>query len=106
MDPQATFQRLMDAIALEDNDEAQQAFEDLHYWLNHGGFAPKVTTLGTHTVNTSTGQITIPTRTIHSPDRRYAIMTNDREPNNVNGPFIFVVYNHRNNRVATFDLTS
>ena len=40
MDPNACFQRIMDAIADNDRAEAQEAAEDLHEWLRKGGFPP------------------------------------------------------------------
>ena len=41
MDPQATWQRLLEAYGSCDWAEAKQAAEDLHTWLRGGGFPPQ-----------------------------------------------------------------
>lgn len=46
MDPNACFRRILDAIADQDIDEYCAAFADLAAWLERGGFAPTVVTLG------------------------------------------------------------
>ncbi len=42
MDPQATWQRLLDAYAIRDFETAQEAAEDLQNWLRREGFPPQV----------------------------------------------------------------
>jgi hypothetical protein len=46
MDPQACFERILDAIENQDADEFTGAFEDLANWLQRGGFPPVVRSLG------------------------------------------------------------
>jgi hypothetical protein len=41
MDPQATWQRLLDAYSSHDPAEAKDAAEDLLVWLRGGGFPPQ-----------------------------------------------------------------
>ena len=41
MDPQATWQRLLDAYAAQDRTEATEAAGDLLVWLRGGGFPPQ-----------------------------------------------------------------
>jgi hypothetical protein len=41
MDPTACLARIIDAIEDEDEDEVQYACEDLHTWLDKGGFPPE-----------------------------------------------------------------
>lgn len=42
MDPQATWQRLIDAYATGDFETTREAAEDLLAWLRRGGFPPQV----------------------------------------------------------------
>ncbi|MEM1025801.1 MAG: hypothetical protein AAGJ19_19155 [Myxococcota bacterium] len=42
MDPNATLQRLFDALADDDLTEAKDAATDLAEWLDRGGFTPKL----------------------------------------------------------------
>jgi hypothetical protein len=41
MDPQATWQRMLDAYSARDRIEAIEAAEDLLGWLRRGGFPPQ-----------------------------------------------------------------
>ena len=41
MDPQATWQRLLDAYTSQDWAEAKEAADDLLAWLRGGGFPPQ-----------------------------------------------------------------
>lgn len=40
MDPSACFERLTDALAAREKDEAEEAARDLMAWLDRGGFVP------------------------------------------------------------------
>jgi hypothetical protein len=40
MDPQATLDRLLTGLALQNRDEVRAAADDLRAWLNGGGFPP------------------------------------------------------------------
>lgn len=42
MDPQVTWQRLLDAYSERNWPEAQEAAEDLLIWLERGGFPPQI----------------------------------------------------------------
>ena len=42
MDPQATWQRLLDAYSAHDWAEAKEAAEDLLVWLRRNGFPPQI----------------------------------------------------------------
>ena len=42
MDPQATWQRLLDAYGAQDRTEAKEAAGDLLAWLRRGGFPPQI----------------------------------------------------------------
>ena len=42
MDPQATWQRLLDAYSAHDWAEAKEAAEDLLVWLRRCGFPPQI----------------------------------------------------------------
>jgi hypothetical protein len=41
MDPDATIERLVDALEHRDQEEAVAALDDLVKWMQRGGFAPK-----------------------------------------------------------------
>lgn len=41
MDPQVTWQRLLDAYSARNPSEAREAAEDLLCWLSKGGFPPQ-----------------------------------------------------------------
>jgi hypothetical protein len=41
MDPQVTWQRLLDAYSARNWPEAREAADDLHFWLTRGGFPPQ-----------------------------------------------------------------
>jgi hypothetical protein len=43
MDPDATYERWLQAVADGDNEEARYAHSDLMEWLNRGGFEPRWT---------------------------------------------------------------
>ena len=40
MDPEATIQRIIDALGSDDYEEAASAGDDLRSWREHGGFVP------------------------------------------------------------------
>ena len=42
MDPQATWQRLLDAYSVHDWAESKDAAEDLLFWLGRCGFPPQI----------------------------------------------------------------
>ena len=42
MDPQATWQRLLDAYSVHDWAESKEAAEDLLLWLRNCGFPPQI----------------------------------------------------------------
>lgn len=44
MDPDATFQLLLDAIADDRHEDIAEHAEDLYTWMTRGGFAPTITT--------------------------------------------------------------
>lgn len=45
MDPQATWEELLDCYNRKQFEEALAAAENLHQWLQRGGFSPNVTSL-------------------------------------------------------------
>lgn len=109
MDPNACFRRLMDAMADNDREEYQAAFADLATWLEKGGFAPIVSTLGTVQRNVGHGRTeTVARRTLSSGTlsngRCYGIHTVDC--NSDDGPYEFVCYDWRGNSCATYRLAS
>lgn len=112
MDPQTYLQRILDAIAANDRDEFQNAFEDLAEWLAKGGEPPKCTTLGMGKMNVGYPGMMVgsPPKTIDSPRKiisstckRYAIMQADA--NDASKGYVFVVYNWAGTRkLATYIL--
>ena len=93
MDPTACVQRILDACREGDSDEYASAWSDLAYWMERGGFAPTVRTLGVREVTTLYGVETHERRRIESPDGRYAIQSVN--PNGIEDGFAFVQYDFR-----------
>lgn len=75
MDPNATFQQLLDNLNEFNLEQLQQSFDDLYKWLSNGGFPPTAKHLGYKLVATANGHKEEPRTFIPSPNRKYAIMT-------------------------------
>lgn len=104
MDPNATLQRIFDAVKDNNHDEYGQAFLHLFDWLNSGGFSPNMP----RRLPVGSGK-QLRTNSAHRTADRcgsndFAIQVVD--PNSDCGPFEFVRYNVGNgDRTHRFLLT-
>jgi len=106
MDPQATLERILDALANEDGTELVEACQDLANWLRKGGFAPKMPPEGLgETRQAIHSDYGMKYRTVPRKGfwwEGYAIQCVD--PVKIDGRWEFVSYSPKGSRVETWAL--
>ncbi len=77
MDPQATLDAILDAIATNNREQFDEAFNDLANWLQRGGYPPTCKGLGMASYRTTSGHSMPhkPRQTITATNGLYSIQT-------------------------------